>query len=158
MSLDFLRLLLIEFGEFLAGSTMDSQKLVKLSLQRLWKKCFTRVATSVSYAAGHAVTFILCCAIVLLRAASGPFFGFSDTFGGWSSTRELQNTQNRDRAAIQAKLDELVRVSEGSNRFIGIENLSQEEIDEFRAKCEAAARKAKSSERRVKAEARRAVG
>jgi low affinity Fe/Cu permease len=48
-------------------------------------------------------------------------------------------------------------VSEGSNRFIGIENLSQEEIDEFRAKCEAAARKAKSAERRVKAEARRAA-
>jgi low affinity Fe/Cu permease len=81
----------------------------------------------------------------------------SRTLGGWSSTRELQNTRNRDRAAIQAKLDELVRVSEGSNRFIGIENLSQEEIDEFRAKCEAAARKAKSAERRVKAEARRAA-
>jgi len=56
----------------------------------------------------------------------------------------IQNTQNRDGAAIQAKLDELIRVSEGSNAFIGIEYLTQQEVDEFRAHCEAAAARAQS--------------
>jgi low affinity Fe/Cu permease len=84
---------------------------------------FTRVATTVSYAAGHAVAFILCCATVLIWAASGPFFGFSDTWQLVINTGTtivtflmvflIQNTQNRDGAAIQAKLDELVRVGAG---------------------------------------------
>jgi low affinity Fe/Cu permease len=48
-------------------------------------------------------------------------------------------------------------VSAGSNQFIGIENLPQEEIDEFRAKCETAAKKAKSAQRRANAKAKRAA-
>ena len=128
---------------------------------------FTRVATTVSYAAGHAVAFILCCATVLIWAASGPFFGFSDTWQLVINTGTtivtflmvflIQNTQNRDGAAIQAKLDELVRVGAGSNQFIGIENLTQEDIDEFRAKCEAAAKRAKSGRRRANARGKRAA-
>jgi low affinity Fe/Cu permease len=53
----------------------------------------------------------------------------------------IQNTQNRDGAAIQAKLDELIRVSEGHNRFIGIEHLTESEVEEIRDKCERAARR-----------------
>jgi low affinity Fe/Cu permease len=45
----------------------------------------------------------------------------------------IQNTQNRDGAAIQAKLDELIRVSKARNSLIGIETLTQEEIEEIRA-------------------------
>ncbi len=52
----------------------------------------------------------------------------------------VQNTQNRDGAAIQAKLDELIRVGAGSNTFIGIEYLTREEVDEFRKKCPTAAK------------------
>ena len=51
----------------------------------------------------------------------------------------IQNTQNRDGAAIQAKLDELIRVSAAWNTLIGIEALTQEEIDEIRATCAAKA-------------------
>jgi low affinity Fe/Cu permease len=54
----------------------------------------------------------------------------------------IQNTQNRDGAAIQAKLDELIRVTAASNSFIGIEHLTEEEVNEFRTKCKAAAEKA----------------
>ena len=52
----------------------------------------------------------------------------------------IQNTQNRDGAAIQAKLDELIRASAAQNVFIGIERLTQEELEEIRARCEARAK------------------
>ena len=68
----------------------------------------------------------------------------------------IQNAQNRDGAAIQAKLDEIIRASESENAFIGIEHLSQEEVEEFRSRCEAAAKKAdvavgKANEKAIKA-------
>ena len=47
----------------------------------------------------------------------------------------IQNTQNRDGAAIQAKLDELICASASQNAFIGIEHLTQAEVEEFRVKC-----------------------
>ena len=55
----------------------------------------------------------------------------------------IQNTQNRDGAAIQAKLDELIRSNKtAKNSFIGIENLIQEEIEEYRTSCAALAKMA----------------
>src|SRR4249919_3003653 len=53
----------------------------------------------------------------------------------------IQSSQNRDSAAIQIKLDELIRVSKVKNMFVGIEHLTDEEIEELRDKCEARARK-----------------
>src|SRR5437764_14758398 len=54
----------------------------------------------------------------------------------------IQNSQNREGAAIQAKLDELIRSSAAQNAFIGIEHLTQEEVDAFREHCAQAARRA----------------
>jgi low affinity Fe/Cu permease len=51
----------------------------------------------------------------------------------------IQNTQNRDTAAMQAKLDELIRTSAAQNTFIGIEHLPQEEVEAFRDRCAALA-------------------
>ena len=48
----------------------------------------------------------------------------------------IQNSQNRDAAAIQIKLNELIRVSKAHNSFVGVEHLTDEEIDEIRARCE----------------------
>ena len=62
----------------------------------------------------------------------------------------IQNTQNRDGAALQAKLDELIRVGGAENTFIGIEHLSESEVEEFRLKCEEAA---KAHDERQKARA-----
>lgn len=112
------------------------------------QKLFGNIASSVAHAAGHPVTFICCCVVVVAWAASGPLAGFSDTWQLIINTGTtiitflmvflIQNTQNRDGAAIQAKLDELLRASEGENAFIGIEHLPVEEVEAFRDKCERA--------------------
>ena len=72
-------------------------------------------------------------------AVTGPLFGFSDTWQLVINTSTsiitflmvfvIQNTQNRDGAAIQAKLDELIRVSAARNTLIGIETLTEDEIE-----------------------------
>jgi low affinity Fe/Cu permease len=51
----------------------------------------------------------------------------------------IQNTQNRDGAAIQAKLDELIRASAAQNTYIGIEQLTEEELSDLRQRCQARA-------------------
>jgi low affinity Fe/Cu permease len=114
-------------------------------------RLFTKVANGVASAAGHPATFVGCVAIVVVWAASGPLFHFSDTWQLIINTGTtivtflmvflIQNTQNRDGAAIQAKLDELIRASRAENVFIGIEHLTEEEVEEFRKKCEHAAKK-----------------
>jgi len=134
-------------------------------------KWFTRIAEAVSHAAGHAVAFIICCVIVIIWAATGPVFGFSDTWQLIINTGTtivtflmvflIQNTQNRDGAAIQAKLDELILVTAAENSFIGIEHLTEEEVNEFREKCKTAAAKAEREGRfavkRTRAKARKAA-
>jgi len=115
-------------------------------------RLFTRLATAIAAATGRPVTFVLCCAIVIVWGLSGPIFGFSDTWQLIINTSTtivtflmvflIQNTQNRYGAALQAKLDELIRASTAHNTFIGIEHLTDQEIKEILAKCEAEARAA----------------
>jgi low affinity Fe/Cu permease len=109
---------------------------------------FTRFANSVASAAGKPVTFVLCCVAIIAWGASGPLFGFSDTWQLVINTGTtivtflmvflIQNTQNRDGAAIQAKLDELIRATERArNQFVGLEHLTEEEVEQARRQCEA---------------------
>jgi low affinity Fe/Cu permease len=107
---------------------------------------FTELASQVAHATGKPLTFALCVLTVVVWALSGPFFHFSDTWQLVINTGTtiitflmvflIQNTQNRDGAAIQAKLDELIRVSAAQNAFIGIERLTEEELDDIHRKCE----------------------
>ena len=129
-------------------------------------RSFGDIATKVSHATGRPLTFALCVLVVILWAISGPFFGFSDTWQLIINTGTtivtflmvflIQNTQNRDGAAIQAKLDELIRTSAAQNAFIGIERLTEEELDEIRAKCEARARAAAAADAAEEAANRKA--
>lgn len=106
---------------------------------------FSRIADAVASAAGKPWVFALCVAAVLAWAVSGPSLSYSETWQLIINTGTtivtflmvflIQSTQNRDGAAIQAKLDELIRSSEGRNEFIGIEHLTASEVEEFREFC-----------------------
>ena len=109
---------------------------------------FTGFASRISAMAGQPVAFVVAFSIVLAWALSGPVFGFSDTWQLVINTGTtivtflmvflIQNSQNRDAAAMQAKLDELLRaVEEARPQFIGIEHLTDNQIEEIRATLEA---------------------
>src|SRR5262245_11541093 len=117
-------------------------------------RSFAHFAGKIAALSGKAVTFILAVAVILVWSITGPLFGFSDTWQLVINTGTtivtflmvflIQNTQNRDGAAIQAKLDELIRASAARNAFVGIEHLSQDEVEAFRRRCEHAAKAASS--------------
>jgi low affinity Fe/Cu permease len=138
-------------------------------------KVFADIATAVAHATGRPLTFVASLALILIWALSGPVFNFSDTWQLIINTGTtivtflmvflIQNTQNRDGAAIQAKLDELIRASAAKNTYIGIEHLTEEELDELRRKCEeraavagrAADRAQKKADKRAREAANRAT-
>ena len=112
------------------------------------EKLFIRFATLTAKIAGKPWTFIACLGIVLVWAVSGPIFKFSETWQLVINTGTtiitflmvflIQNTQNRDGAAMQAKLDELVfAVKKADARFIGIEHLTERELDAILSEVEA---------------------
>ena len=111
-------------------------------------KLFAELASVTSREAGRVFAFAL--GIIVVWAVTGPFFNFSDTWQLVINTGTtivtflmvflIQNSQNRDAAAIQVKLDELIRVSKGQNFFIGLEHLTEEELEEIRRRCEEAAK------------------
>jgi len=121
---------------------------------------FGDLANRTALAAGHASTFILAAGVILVWGISGPVFGFSDTWQLVINTGTtivtflmvflIQNSQNRDNAAIQVKLDELIRVSAARNSLVGIEHLTDDELEDLRAKCEARAKADKAGEETVK--------
>src|SRR3954463_27495 len=121
---------------------------------------FSDVANRTSLAAGRATTFILAFSVIVVWAVTGPLFGFSDTWQLVINTGTtivtflmvflIQNSQNRDNAAIQVKLDELIRVSTAQYSFVGIEHLTDEELEEIREKCEKRAAAEKPGEKTVK--------
>lgn len=140
----------------LAGTTIPLLARLTLELRMAPRRSFSDFAAAVARAAGKPVTFALSIAIILIWAVSGPFFHYSDTWQLIINTGTtiitflmvflIQNTQNRDGAAIQAKLDELIRASAAQNVYIGIEHLTEEELDSLRARCEARAKSARAAE------------
>ncbi len=120
---------------------------------------FGEIANRTSHAAGRALTFLMAAGIVLLWALSGPIFHYSDTWQLVINTGTtivtflmvflIQNSQNRDSAAIQVKLDELIRVSTAHNSFVGIEHLTDDEIEEIRTTCERRAQAEKAGKESV---------
>jgi low affinity Fe/Cu permease len=122
---------------------------------------FTDFAEDVAHATGKPITFALCVIVVLLWAVTGLIFQFSDarqlvintgtTIVTFLMVFLIQNTQNRDGVAIQTKLDELIRASAAQNKYIGIEHLTEEELDELWKHREERARKLKGAKQVAKA-------
>lgn len=107
------------------------------------------IASKVSKAVGHPISFVIAVLIIIIWAAFGPFFNYSDTWQFLINTGTtiitflmvflLQNSQNKDNAAMQIKLDELIRAGAAKNYFIGIEQLTEDQIEKMRKICVAKA-------------------
>ncbi len=120
-----------------------------------FSKSFTRFAKSTARAAGNQSTFVLACGIIVVWAVTGPLFQFSDTWQLVINTGTtvvtflmvflIQNTQNRDSAAMHVKLDELLRAVHGAHTAMAdLEDLTEEELDAFKARYVALANEAKA--------------
>ena len=105
---------------------------------------FARFARWVERQVGRSSTFLLAIAVVVLWGASGPIFGWSDTWQLVINTATtivtilmvfvIQNTQTRDTQAMQLKLDELIRVNTAArNSFINLEEMSEADVERMRA-------------------------
>lgn len=106
-------------------------------------RVFTWFAGRISAIVGQPLAFVVAFLTVLVWGVTGPLFGFSDTWQLVINTGTtivtflmvflIQNSQNRDAAAMQAKLDELLRaVGKARSQFIGIEHLTDAQIEEIR--------------------------
>ena len=124
---------------------------------------FDRFSKAIAYVAGHSVAFAAAVALIGLWLVCGPLFGFSDTWQLVINTATtivtflmvfvIQNTQNRDGAAMQIKLDELVRAVKGAhNGLLDLEELSDAEIEAFRNKYLQLAEEAREDIRRARSD------
>ena len=116
---------------------------------------YSAVAKATARHCGRPRTFSLAVGLILVWLATGPLFGFSDTWQLVINTGTtiitflmvflIQNTQNRDTEAIQIKLDELIRATQGAhNALLDLEELEQDRLDAFRQKYQALATKARA--------------
>lgn len=110
-------------------------------------RIFTALATRIAAAAGQPFSFAVALGIIVIWGVSGPLFQYSDTWQLVINTGTtiitflmvflIQNSQNRDAAAMQAKLDELIRALDPAReQFIGIEHRSANEVERIRAALE----------------------
>lgn len=107
------------------------------------RRLFEKFAQAVAGWAGRPPAFVLALTIIIVWGVTGPIFNYSDTWQLVINTGTtivtflmvflIQNAQNRDAAAIQAKLDEIIRaLDNGRNEFIGIEHLGEDDIERVR--------------------------
>ena len=124
---------------------------------------FTRFAKSTARATGRPSAFVLAAGVILVWAVTGPVFRFSDTWQLVINTGTtivtflmvflIQNTQNRDAEAVQVKLDELIRVTQGAhNALLNLEELEDRELDRIRAQYANLAERARAELRRGQAD------
>lgn len=105
---------------------------------------FDRFSKKVTKATGSPKAFMMAFAVVIVWAALGPVFGFSDTWQLVINTGTtiitflmvfvIQQSQNKDTLALQLKLNELISSSnKASNKLVDIEDLTEEELDKLKS-------------------------
>src|SRR5437764_9234065 len=110
-------------------------------------RLFNWRAARISAFAGQSYAFVTAVMLIVIWGVTGPVFHYSDTWQLVINTATtivtflmvflIQNSQNRDAAAMQAKLDELLRaVAKARADFIGIEHLTDAQLEEIRAALE----------------------
>ena len=114
------------------------------------KDIFSKFAAGCAHVTGHPMAFGLSLSLIVIWGILGPSFHYSDTWQLVANTATslitflmvflIQSSQNRDGAAIQAKLDELIRAGDAETRFVGIALLTEEEVNRLRATCAARAK------------------
>jgi low affinity Fe/Cu permease len=128
--------------------------LVELKEMGMGGQWFLKVANTLARFAGRASTFVGASILVVLWGLVGPVFGFSDTWQLVINTSTtiitflmvflIQNTQDRDTAAMQTKLDELIRAVTGANdALLDLEELDEDAIARIREPYEELARRAR---------------
>jgi len=116
---------------------------------------YSRLAKAASRFCGRPRVFSVAVGVIVLWIVTGPLFHFSDTWQLVINTGTtiitflmvflIQNTQNRDTEAIQVKLDELIRATQGAhNALLDLEELEEDQLDAFRRKYQALAAAARS--------------
>lgn len=117
---------------------------------------FTRLSQTVAHWTGKPPTFFAAAAVIVVWAVSGPFFNFNDTWQLVINTSTtivtflmvfiIQNSQNRDTAAMQIKLDELISKLEGPREeLLDLEDLDEGKIETIRKEFEELAEKAREA-------------
>ena len=105
---------------------------------------FTRLTKATARASGRPAAFVLAALVIVAWIVSGPIFHWSNTWQLVINTGTtivtflmvflIQSTQNRDAEAVQVKLDELLRVTQGAhNTLMDLEELEERELDDIRA-------------------------
>ncbi|MBI3336830.1 low affinity iron permease family protein [Candidatus Peregrinibacteria bacterium] len=127
------------------------------------KKPFTTFARWVSFIAGQPYAFILALFLIILWGVIGPMFGYSNTWQLVINTTTtivtflmvflIQNSQNRDSQAMQIKLDELIRTTEGAHTaLLDLEELTEPELLAIKEKYEHLALQARTALRKGKSD------
>jgi low affinity Fe/Cu permease len=122
------------------------------------QRFFTGLASRSAYLMGQPAAFLIAVLACIIWAVTGPLFDYSDTWQLVINTATtvltflavflIQNMQNRDGAAVQAKLDEiLIAVSKARTELVGIENMTDQELTELKAAIEREALKPKEADK-----------
>ena len=117
---------------------------------------YSRFAKAAAHFCGRPRVFVLAVLVIAVWIATGPLFDFSDTWQLVINTGTtiitflmvflIQNTQNRDTEAIQLKLDELIRATQGAhNALLDLEELEEESLETFRRRYQALAAAARAA-------------
>ena len=120
---------------------------------------FSRLARRIAVLCGRPTTFLVAVLAIVLWALTGPLFGFDNTWQLIINTTTtiitflmvfiIQNTQTRDTEAMQLKLDELIRATQGAhNAILDLEDLEEEQLERYRRRYEALAARAREKLKR----------